>query len=309
MREIFNLDYRFFKGNIHCHTTKSDGNYSPQEMVNLYEQEGYDFMMISDHEVYSNYTNKLETSLTLLPGYEASGKKKTRDKTSIYHLLIMAKTRADAMEHAERYPKFDDSSIESVQSFIDKWKYDEHVVILCHPHWSTIEYDEIKQLKGLLGIEVFNGSSHIRHNVGFSNVCFDALLREEVKVTAFATDDNHNSERTMLDSFQGWIMVNAKDNSVEEIVQAIIGGHYYSTMGPEFTWIKQVGHFVEVRFNKANRIYLHEQSRRGQFKILETEDDNAVVFELNGDEEYIRFELVDSNEKRAWSNPIYMKDN
>ncbi|HEV2065530.1 MAG TPA: hypothetical protein VGR08_01755, partial [Thermomicrobiales bacterium] len=40
---------RFFRGNIHSHSTRSDGLLSPPEVVRAYRQHGYDFLAITDH--------------------------------------------------------------------------------------------------------------------------------------------------------------------------------------------------------------------------------------------------------------------
>ena len=45
----FNLPGQFFKGNLHTHCTESDGDYSAEEVVKRYRQQGYDFLALSDH--------------------------------------------------------------------------------------------------------------------------------------------------------------------------------------------------------------------------------------------------------------------
>ena len=44
------------KGALHCHTTRSDGKGTPQEVIRLHKQQGYDFMALTDHRLY-NYEN------------------------------------------------------------------------------------------------------------------------------------------------------------------------------------------------------------------------------------------------------------
>ena len=40
---------RFFKGNLHTHSTQSDGQLPPQEVCRRYREAGYDFICLSDH--------------------------------------------------------------------------------------------------------------------------------------------------------------------------------------------------------------------------------------------------------------------
>ena len=40
---------KWFKGNLHTHTTESDGKLSPEECYALYKSKGYDFLARTDH--------------------------------------------------------------------------------------------------------------------------------------------------------------------------------------------------------------------------------------------------------------------
>lgn len=40
---------RFFRGNLHCHSSRSDGLLGPEEVVSAYREAGYDFLCLSDH--------------------------------------------------------------------------------------------------------------------------------------------------------------------------------------------------------------------------------------------------------------------
>ena len=41
----------WYKGNLHTHTTESDGRLSPLETIRIYAEHGYDFLALTDHEV------------------------------------------------------------------------------------------------------------------------------------------------------------------------------------------------------------------------------------------------------------------
>ena len=51
------------RGNLHAHTTFSDGHRPPRELLAEYESRGYDFLAVTDHEdkVPSGYWKMLET--------------------------------------------------------------------------------------------------------------------------------------------------------------------------------------------------------------------------------------------------------
>src|SRR2546427_11893040 len=63
----------WLRGNLHAHTTYSDGVKTPQELLAEYEALGYDFLAITDHEdlIGSSYWRalpRLRTRLLLFPG-------------------------------------------------------------------------------------------------------------------------------------------------------------------------------------------------------------------------------------------------
>ena len=47
--QMFDSSMPFFKGNLHAHTTNSDGRRTPQEVIELYKAHGYDFLALTDH--------------------------------------------------------------------------------------------------------------------------------------------------------------------------------------------------------------------------------------------------------------------
>src|SRR5207247_10706840 len=67
----------WLRGNLHAHTTYSDGGKTPKELLAEYEALGYDFLAITDHEdlIGSSYWRALprrSTGLLLLHRVELS---------------------------------------------------------------------------------------------------------------------------------------------------------------------------------------------------------------------------------------------
>jgi predicted metal-dependent phosphoesterase TrpH len=69
---------RFYRGNLHCHSNRSDGKTSPEAVAHAYREAGYDFMLLSDHfEAYYGWsitdTRTLRTpTFTTIIGAELS---------------------------------------------------------------------------------------------------------------------------------------------------------------------------------------------------------------------------------------------
>ena len=58
----------WFKGNLHTHTNKSDGDSSPETVVDWYIGNKYDFLVLSDHNHLTIFESD-QTKLLLIPVY------------------------------------------------------------------------------------------------------------------------------------------------------------------------------------------------------------------------------------------------
>lgn len=58
----------WYKGNLHTHTTNSDGAYTPEETIALYKSKDYDFLALTDHWFHGE--GRQEENFLLLNGTE-----------------------------------------------------------------------------------------------------------------------------------------------------------------------------------------------------------------------------------------------
>ncbi len=65
----------WYKGNTHAHTVESDGDSSPDYVAQWYKAHGYNFLVISDHNVFtdiSQLSHLTDSDFILIPGEELS---------------------------------------------------------------------------------------------------------------------------------------------------------------------------------------------------------------------------------------------
>ncbi|MCI0690265.1 MAG: hypothetical protein L0Y54_23955, partial [Sporichthyaceae bacterium] len=134
----------WYRGNLHCHTTESDGRLSPQETVDWFAGEGYDFLALTDHNVVTDPTGLHSRGMCLLPSTEltASG----GELRTSYHLIglglpvgaVLPPTSTPAVEAA-------------------RWLQAQGAVAFtAHPHWSGLTVADLLAAE-TAGIEIFNG--------------------------------------------------------------------------------------------------------------------------------------------------------
>lgn len=62
----------WLRGNLHTHTTRSDGGLDPQATIRRYAGQGYDFLALSDHDTLADYTRLDPCGMILIPANEIS---------------------------------------------------------------------------------------------------------------------------------------------------------------------------------------------------------------------------------------------
>ena len=89
----------WYKGNLHLHSTNSDGVRTPEEVAKVYREHGYDFISFTEHEHYT-YNQELDSEhFLIIPGTELSCEKP--EPFRIYHMLGLGQDKAMDREWAK----------------------------------------------------------------------------------------------------------------------------------------------------------------------------------------------------------------
>jgi len=313
----------FYKGNIHSHTTRSDGRLSPEAAISEYRDRGYHFLILTEHNRYTDLKGYDSDNFILLPGMEINPPPDIHEIRD-YHFLCIPGTK-EMRERAALPPYEHDHlldlktfhSYEDLQEMIDDAYLRGNLVTINHPFWSKVEYDEILPLKHIFAMEVFNYCSYALENVGTSFSHWDAVLRNGMRLFGTAVDDNHNFypfESGGNDSFGGWITVKAKSLSQDDLMEAIAAGSFYGSAGPEIYDFYVEDGTIHFSCSPVSRIFVNGQQREIRVKWHEPGDPplTELVCPLWGDcrwceaEKYVRVECVDEFGRKAFTNPIWL---
>lgn len=295
-KSYFPVDGVWLKGNIHSHSTVSDGLFTPKELAELYHTHGYAFLSMTDHNIFVPHNELPEDEVILLTGVEHD-LEYSQDKCT--HVVGLG--AAGKKETAYLCKQYSAGELTD-QRLIELMRTDGQFISLAHPVWSRMKSDEILQLKGFHAIEVFNnGTEHLCHG-GNAEVWWDMLLRQGKRVFATAVDDVHVAD----DLFGGWIWVKAAERSRDAILDALFQGTYYSSTGPEIYDFGLDGKNVYVSCSACREIHFVTYAPRG--RSLFAEPDGVLkeaCYTLTGRESYVRVVCVDHHGHSAWSNPIF----
>lgn len=284
----------WYKGNLHTHTTTSDGMLSVRQLTYLYRAHGYSFLAITDHNKVAKIDEIDLENFLIIKGVELStGKALLGDK---YHLTCIG---------IEELPKV----INDPQEVINEVKNMGGEVIISHPYWSMLTLHDIVSLNNYIGIEVFNMSCQVSIGKGVSTFHWDALLTCGKEVYGFAVDDAHwhFDEYRPVDTCKAWIMVKAKELSLEALMNSLRMGLFYSSTGPKINDITVTHKKITVKCSPVKAISFIADHSKGRVFTSKGIPLREATYEIKGHEKYVRIECIDFEGNTAWTNPIIIK--
>jgi hypothetical protein len=296
----FSKPGRFWRGNLHTHSTVSDGSLTPKQVCILYRDAGYHFLSLTDHFM-QQYGFKItdarahETpSFVTLHGAELhSG---ITELGHLWHILAVGLP----LDFAPNLPNETGPQITARALDAGAW------VAAAHPDWYGLTEGDIISLGAIHAIEVFNATScdHSDKPGGWSIV--DVLLMRGKRYFVAATDDAH-FKAIRHDALRGWVWVKSETLTAGAILDALKRGEYYSSTGPEIYDIQVfAGDKLVIRCSPVSSIfvtghgslshYVHGQGLR-----------QAEISLKRFNSPFCRVTLRDAHGERAWSNPIWFE--
>jgi hypothetical protein len=286
-RNPFSEEGRWFKGNIHIHTKNSDGSLSPEEIVKIYRENNYNFLFITDHNKITDYKSPFSDFL-IIKGVEFN--------KNGFHILGLDLNEIFDIENL------------SPQEIINKINELGGFSVICHPYWSALKSQEIITLSGFIGIEIYNNNCEKEKGKGYSNIHYDEILGDGYKLFCFAVDDAHYhfDEHRENDICGSFIMVKAKSFKKEEIVSSIKNGLFYSSTGVIIENMEIENNKIKISFTPSKEVDFIGYGPTGRRFSGKGNEINYADYEIKGNERYIRIEITDKENKKAWTNPIYL---
>lgn len=300
-----NTSGNWYKGNLHCHTTNSDGKLTPEETVERYKSKGWSFLALTDHQHYSHLSQLGSEDFLILPGTELAVI--NPNPVRIYHILGIGKEPCgenNAFGNGEYIETPEWKGICTPQEYINRIIESNNLAVFCHPNWSRLELSDFLDLSGYFALEIFNYGCEIESHTGLSIDYWDSLLRRGRKIWGVATDDAHH---ILEDRCGGWICVNSPSLLQKDIITSIIEGNFYASSGPEIFEFNVNGNEVYVSCSPVSAIHFVTYEHMGYSKISK-EPTTEATYKLRGDEKYVRIECVDEHGNTAWSNPIFLSE-
>jgi hypothetical protein len=296
----FDKPGRWFRGNLHTHSNRSDGLKTPEQLCRFYQHRGYSFLCVSDHftEHYNwpltDTTSMRTRGFTTLLGAELHA-----PKTSLgddWHIL--------AVGLPVDFPPLRPN--ETGPRLANRARRAGAYVAVAHPAWYDLSDKDVLSIKAAHAIEIQNMTC-LRHNgKGDSTGYLDRLLSTGHRYHAIACDDAHFAP-ARKDCCAFWVNVRSTSLDPQALLDALRHGHFYSSAGPRIE---------NVKYNRRRRTITVETSPVRAIRVIGVgfssaytnfpTDQTRAEFDVGGLKgPYARLTIEDRRGKRAWSNPFW----
>jgi hypothetical protein len=299
----FELAGSWYRGNLHGHTTESDGSLTPADYAGFYRSHGYDFAAVTDHWRLTDMGRYADRAFAWIPGAELDGRDERRG--TLHHVLGLGLRDLPPREAAA-----------TLQGTVDAIRSRGGLAFVAHPYWSAQTSADLLAADGYAGIEVWNATAEVRWGKGLASVHWDEMLQSGRWVSALATDDAHHRPEQGDDMGLGWVMVRAAERTTEAILRALAAGSFYASTGPEILDLRLErgaagsgqGPVARVRCSPCRRVHFICAGSLG--RTVNAPPGTALEqaeLRLHPAARYLRVECVDAAGRTAWSMPIAVR--
>lgn len=328
-----------YKGQLHCHTTNSDGSDSPAAVVAKYLAAGYDFITITDH----NYV----TPDPGVAGIVWMGKsyEDTHNSAGYQHMNVY--NAAAVYNYVSMYQTSNTPAM-LVDHFV---KNGSSILSYNHPEYPPV-YASDATLEGLPGgisiVEVFNGTiqtligsvasvgdlpseayygdmydctgngkRYINTSTTYASPTwtettptanpngnldrgFRIMLDAGKKVFCNAVDDYHRGDN-MFD--RGWMVAFASEKTQASIWNALLNGCSYASAGVTLTDIQCKEGVLSLQIADGASAVTTFYGEGNE--VLASVSGASASYQIKGTEKYVRA-MVQIGRYKAWTQPVWV---
>ena len=300
------LDSNWLKGNFHAHAAAwmglTNGHQHGGAVQKAYLKHGYDIPVVSDYYRLNPHVNRADD--LYIPAYEhGSDIKKT-------HRQVIGAKKVDYYDITYSF------NVHQRQYLLERTAKAGEVLVMNHPGLrNSLSLDEMKNLSGYHCIEVFNKHRYYHKH-------WDAALSAGKPAWLIANDDCHDVERIGNTVGTAWTMLNMKERSKSNILEALANGKtigvqvrndlskedhkkYRATNENTLQAVHVEGNSISITLEKpAEKIRLIGQNGIEKASIEQT---NHIQYEMQEDDTYIRAEILQAH-TNIILNPIIRYD-
>ena len=319
---------RFYKANLHAHSTVSDGALTPHQLKACYKAHGYSILSITDHEVLVDHSYLDDPDFLTITGMEyALGEDKPwYDKLTLeYNFYARDQHNTTQVCYNPEYvihrkkgetwrgnlvsyvgePFTKEFTLDCMQTVIDEANNNGFLVCLNHPQASFITPELFSKLDGLFAMEIYNHDSFIGCGVcEYNPGMYETMLRSGKRLYCIAADDCHSGrpdDDPKSGRYGGFVMIKAEALRYDAVINALEKGDFYASQGPTIEALYVEDDVIHLHCSPAKYVSLCTSGRPfgGTRVAAAGEYLTEVTFPLPMGHAYFRFDVMDEQGRHA----------
>ena len=335
MKILLDKNKPFYKANLHCHSTYSDGKRTVEELKAAYMAQGYSVVAFTDHEHLIDNSRLTDENFLAITACEVAIKEFPTQSTlknmymRVCHLNFYALEAHNTLTpcYSSVYDHYVSEEVKPLISFDTEYERvhtaeginemirianeNGFIVSYNHPSWSLENATHYLGYEGVWAVEIYNTGCR---KSGYSDDehVYDDMLRAGKKLFCTAADDNHNAhpfESPNSDSFGGHVWINADKLDYSTIMQALQKGDFYASTGPQIFSLTLENGVVYIQTSPCQKIDLLTRGRRTKTAIAPIGKHLMdASFVLQDNDGYFRIRVTDENGKTAYTQAYFLNE-
>ncbi len=328
MQILLDKNKPFYKANLHCHSTYSDGKLSVEELKTAYKQRGYSIVAFTDHEHIIDNSRLNDKDFLAITACEIAIKEFETQSTlknfdmrvahlnfyaldphnditpcysSVYDHYVTAKVKPLIRFNGEYKRRY---SAEGINEIIRIANEQGFLVSYNHPSWSLENAVDYLAYENLFAVEIYN-TGCVQLGNGEDEHAFNDMLFAGKRIFCTACDDNHNGkpfDDPASDSFGGCVYINADKLEYATIMQALQRGDFYASTGAQILSLVKESNRVRVETLPCQTITLITHGRRRETVHAKAgETLTGATFNVRDTDGFFRIRIEDFNGKKAFT--------
>ncbi len=302
----------FYKSNLHCHSTFSDGKWTPEKIKEKYMKHGYSVVAFTDHSTLHSQAHLTDKDFLALDGYEIDVYEddcKGRAYHKTCHFCLVAKkpgmSQPDLGDEDTYTPK-------NISRIMQEARNKGFFVTYNHPNWSLEDFSDYINYDGMDAVEIVNYGCVAVGYQDYVPMVYDEMLRYGKKIFCIGTDDNHNrydEDSVYCDSFGGFTVIKAESLCYENIINALEKGNFYTSQGPEIKELWYEDGKIHIKTSPVKKIDFVFGSRHAETRIAgENEYIEEAQCDVPENSIFVRVSAKDEKGLPADTNAYFVSD-
>ena len=297
----------WYRGNTHAQTRESDGDSSPEDVAAWYKNHGYDFLVLSDHNVFTDpavLSHLVGDDFLLIPGEEV---------TSNYESAPVHVNGLNLPGLVD--PRTGSTMVATIQNNVDAIREVEGVPHINHPNFGwAFGAEELAQVENDRLLEIHSGhpTDHNDGGGGYSSVeeIWDILLTGGKRIYGIAVDDAHHFQGEFsadrANPGRGWVSVRSRSPRSGRDHAAARGGPVLLEQRCPAGGCRGGGGSARGAHRAPRQFPVHHGIHWLGGRELAVSVDNPAVYNLKGREGYVRARVTNSRGEVAWVQPVFV---